>query len=65
MNKGFARGGGGAPMTNNIQMGDINVSAMFEDLGAQITQALEDNVEQLFEALQRIADLQAERSAAV
>jgi hypothetical protein len=52
-------------MTNNIQMGDINVSAMFEDLGAQITQALEDNVEQLFEALQRIADLQAERSAAV
>jgi hypothetical protein len=43
----------------------INVSAMFEDLGDQITQALNDNLEQLFDGLQRIADIQAERSAAV
>jgi hypothetical protein len=56
---------GGAPMTNNIQMGDINLSAMFEDLGEQITAALEQNMEVLFEQLERIADLRAERSVAV
>jgi hypothetical protein len=43
----------------------INVAAMFDDLADRIQEALDANMEQLFDGLQRIADLEAERSAAV
>jgi hypothetical protein len=43
----------------------INISAALDDLGDQIKEVLDDNLEQLFEWAARIADLQSERSAAV